>query len=60
MIDILLKYIVQCEFLNDLDAQSDFDKRIVTKKLVKQNHSYLKYALVYFLKISAKVTNVHE
>ena len=23
------------EFLNDLDAQSDFEKRIVTKKVVK-------------------------
>ena len=41
MIDILLKY----EFLNDLDAQSAFDKKIVTKNSVKYNHSYLKYAL---------------
>ena len=31
MIDILLKYIVWYEFLNDFDAQSDFDKKIVTK-----------------------------
>ena len=31
MIDVLLKY----EFINDLDAQSDFDKKIVTKKSVK-------------------------
>ena len=45
MIDILFKNIVRYEFLNDLDAQSDFDKKIVTKKPVKQNHSYLKYAL---------------
>ena len=34
MIDILLKYILWHEFLNYLDAQSDFDKKIVTKKLV--------------------------
>ena len=34
MIDILLKYILWYEFLNDLDAQSDFDRN-VTKKLVK-------------------------
>ena len=31
MIDILLKYILWYEFLNDLDAQSKFDKKIVTK-----------------------------
>ena len=35
MIDILLKYILGYEFFNALDAQSDFDKRFVTKKLVK-------------------------
>ena len=35
MINILLKYILWYEFLNDLDAQTDFDKKIVTKKLVK-------------------------
>ena len=35
VIDILLKYTLWREFLNDLDAQSDFDKNIVTKKLVK-------------------------
>ena len=45
MIEILLKYILWYEFLNDLDAQSDFDKKIITKKPVKSNHSYLKYAL---------------
>ena len=45
MIDILLKYILWHEFLSDLDAQRDFDKQIVTKKPVKSNHSYLKYAL---------------
>ena len=35
MIDILLKYIVWYEFLNDLDAQSDFDKNFVRKNVVK-------------------------
>ena len=35
MIDILLKYILWYDFLNDLDAQSDFNKKIVTKKPVK-------------------------
>ena len=35
LIDILLKYILWYKFLNDLDAQSDFDKKIVTKKPVK-------------------------
>ena len=35
MIDILLKYIILYEFLNDLNAQSDFDKKFVTKKPVK-------------------------
>ena len=35
MIDILLKYILWSEFLNDLDAQSDFDKDYVTKYPVK-------------------------
>ena len=35
MIDILLKYILWYEFSNDLDVQSDFDKKIVTKKLAK-------------------------
>ena len=35
MIDILLKYILWYEFLNDLDAQSDFDKKFVTKNPVK-------------------------
>ena len=46
MIDILLKYILWYEFFNDLDVQSDFDKNFVTKKVVKWNHSYLKYAVV--------------
>ena len=49
MTDILLKYILWHQFLNDLDTQSHFDKKIVTKKLVKYNHSYLKYALGYQL-----------
>ena len=35
MIDSLLKYILSYEFLNDLDAQSDFDKYFVTKILAK-------------------------
>ena len=35
MIDILLKYILWYDFLNDLDAQIDFDKNVVTKKPVK-------------------------
>ena len=35
MIDILLKYILWHDFLNDLDARRDFDKDIVTKQLVK-------------------------
>ena len=35
MIDILLKYIVWYESLNDLDAQSDFVKKNVRKKVVK-------------------------
>ena len=32
MIDILLKYILCHEFLNDLDAKRDFDKRKYHKK----------------------------
>ena len=32
MVDILLKYILWYEFLNDLDAQSDFEKNICHKK----------------------------
>ena len=35
MIDILLKDILWYEFLNDLDAQRDFNKNFVTKKQVK-------------------------
>ena len=35
MIDILLKYILWSKYLNDLDAQSYFDKSFVTKTLVK-------------------------
>ena len=35
IIDILLKYILWYQSINDLDAQSDFDKNFVTKKLVK-------------------------
>ena len=31
MIDILLKYILWYEFLNDLDAQTDFDKKLSKK-----------------------------
>ena len=32
MIDILLKYILLYEFLNDLDSHSDFDKKNCHKK----------------------------
>ena len=46
MIHILLKYILWYEFLNDLDAQSNFDKSFVTKKMINYNHSYIKDALV--------------
>ena len=35
MIYILLKDILWYEFLNDLEAQSDFDKSFDTKKPVK-------------------------
>ena len=35
MNDILLKYILWYELLNELEAQSDFDKKIVTKNPVK-------------------------
>ena len=35
MIDMLLKYILWYEFLNDLDVQIDFEKNFVTKKPVK-------------------------
>ena len=35
MIDIFLKYILWYESLNDLDAQSDFDKNFVIKNPVK-------------------------
>ena len=32
IIDILLKYILWYEFLNDLDAQNDFEKKKCHKK----------------------------
>ena len=35
MIDALLKYILWYEFLNDLVAQRDFNKKFVTEKRVK-------------------------
>ena len=35
MIDILLKYILWYDFLNELDAQSDYDKNFVPKKPAK-------------------------
>ena len=35
MIDILFKYILWYEFSNDLGVQSDFDKKIDTKRPVK-------------------------
>ena len=31
MIDILLKYFLLYEFLNNLDAKGDFDKKIVSQ-----------------------------
>ena len=35
MIDMLLKYIIWHDFLSDLDAQNDFDKKLITEKVVK-------------------------
>ena len=35
MIHILLKCILWCESLSDLNAQSDFDKNVVRKNVVK-------------------------
>ena len=35
MIDILLKYILRYEFLNDLDARSDFEKKNCHKKAIQ-------------------------
>ena len=35
IIHILLKYILWCEILSNLDAQSDFDKKFVRKNVVK-------------------------
>ena len=32
MIDVLLKYILWYEFLNDLDAKKDFEIKFVTQK----------------------------
>ena len=51
MIDILLKYIFWYEFLNDLGAQRDFEKKNCHKKAGPGNHSYLKYALDLDIKI---------
>ena len=31
MVDVLLKYILWYEFFNDLDDQSDFDKKLSQK-----------------------------
>ena len=48
-IDTLLVYTLWYEFWNDFDAQNDFIKFVVTKKLVLCNHSYLnRYALAIF------------
>ena len=55
MIKILLKCILWYKFFNDLDVLSDFDKSFVTKKPVKQNLSYLKYALILPLKEHKKI-----
>ena len=35
MIDMLLKYIIWRDFLSDLDAQNDFDKKLITEKVDK-------------------------
>ena len=35
MIDILLKYILWHDSLNDFDAQNDFDNKKITKNLVE-------------------------
>ena len=45
-IDSLIVYALRYEFSNDFDARSDFGKFLLQKKLVRWNHSYLKYALV--------------
>ena len=50
-IDALLIYTLWYEFSHDLDAQSDFGKIFVKKKLVPRNHSYLKYALAYLINL---------
>ena len=39
----------------NLDAQNDFDKKIVTKKPVKENLSYIKYALVEIQEVLKKI-----
>ena len=46
IIDISFKYILRHEFLNNLAAQSHFDKKNCQKKAGQVHHSYLKYALV--------------
>ena len=44
-IDDLLIDTLWYQSSRDFDVQSDFGKLFVTKKLVRWNHSYLKYAL---------------
>ena len=41
MVDILFKYILWYEFLNDFDAQSNFDKTFVTRKAGQVEPFYL-------------------
>ena len=49
-IDYLLIDTLWYNFSYDLDVQIDFGKLFVRKKLVRLNHSYIKYALVSFIK----------
>ena len=44
-----------------MNSQIDFDKDFVTKKLVKKNHSYFKYALdlVDFVSLKSKMITKH-
>ena len=57
MIDILLKYILWYKSPNDLDDQWFWQKNC-HKKLVKKNHSYLKYALVLYYNPSIQINNL--
>ena len=65
MIDILLKYNLWYEFLSDLDAQSDFDKKKCHKK-AGQVQPFLSYVcfsiiqIIYPKSFCAKVLAVSE